>query len=117
MSRHFIEKITATFNGRRHRIALGDHLVVLCADGLRIEGELIAHCPEGLHVACDRTDVWVNSEAIAAVARVKNKDGENGNGGGSGGDSFSPVGNGASQRVPKSDRDILLEKVFCNGTK
>ena len=113
MSRHFIEKITATFRRRRYRIALGNHLVVLCAGGLRIEGDLIAYCPEGLHVACDSADVWVNSEAIAAVVRVKNRD----DGGGSGGDGRPPVGNGVKLRQPEADGNVEMRKVFCNGTR
>ena len=119
MSRYFIKKITATFRSRRYRIALGDHLVLLCADGLRIEGELIAYCPEGINLACNRADVWVNSEAIAAVVRVKNDGGGGGGNGGGNGDAFSPAGHGISLRQPEPDADgnVEMEKVFCNGTR
>ena len=114
MCQEFVEKVTKGFDGGHYKVDLHDHVVVFCCDGVRAEGELLGFCPEGLVVASDSADMWINSEAILVVAKVRS----NGGGGGGGGrEGFVSPGPARKKKKAASDGTATMEKVFCNGTR
>lgn len=112
MSQDFVRRISEGFQGGHHRLELHDHVAVFCASGLKVEGELMGLCPEGLLLGCERTDVWVNPDAVAAVARVRRRGGDDGPGRE---ECVPPDPSGLQQ--PVVDGNETMSKMFCNGTR
>src|ERR1700675_1172560 len=76
MNPEFIQRITEGFEGGHYRIELGDQVIIFCKDGLRMEGNLIGSCSEGVLIGGPNANVWMSASAIMAAAKIHGTDGD-----------------------------------------
>lgn len=113
MSQEFVQKICEGFQGGHHKLSLQERVVVFCPDVVPFEGVVVGFCPEGLLVGCDQMDVWINSEAIAAVARCRKP---GGGGGGGIAEACVPPNSPGQMQPPVANGNEPRNRVFCNGS-
>ena len=109
MSMAFVQKIASESVPKQHRLDLGDHVVLFCGRGLRVEGNVLGISEFAILIACEDADAWVDTASIAAVARVRS----NGSGNGDNGRWIEPSPPG-NERLA-NDGSQPTNRVFCNG--
>lgn len=112
MSQAFIQKITAGIQGEAYRVELNDHVVIFCHDGFRCEGELMGYCPEGVVIGCNSSFVWLSSDWIGGVVKVRPSDGPGG-----GSEAFAPPAPAGKKSKEAEGGNDIMQKLFCNGAR
>lgn len=114
MSQDFIKKVIDGFGDEgAYKLDIHDQVVIFLRDGLSVQGKLLGMCSEGLLVDCGCSEMWINSEAIVAAAKIP---GALGGGDGGGREEFAPPGGGGEKQKPEPEGSEIMNRVFCNGT-